>query len=638
MSTSPLLSIGASAMNAAYAQLMTASNNIANAATPGYSRQQVQLATADPQASSAGYFGRGVTVQTVQRATNLFLTQQAAGAGSAAAGDAARRDLLQQLEKVFGTGASGLGAAATKVFNAFSDLAAAPADLSGRQALLGKLQDFAALARSDSDGLAALQTGVTQGVRASVDSVNAMLGDVASLNHRIALAQSTGQPPNDLLDQRDALVAKIGQALEVHTISAPDGSMGLFTATGQTLVLGDSANALVARPDPFDARRIAVALNAAGTTTPLDARALGGGSIAGQLTFQNDDLGAARDLLGQLVASFAGVLNRQQSLGIDLAGQGGGALLRTAAPAALPASGNLAAGGQFVAQVGLRITDPAALQASEYLLANDPANPGRYTVTRLSDGKVSANLASGDTVDGFAIDVGVPLAAGDRFVLQPVGNAAGNLQLALTDPRGIAAASPLAAAASNANTGTAAIASLAIRSAPAGPYQSLTLQFTDAGGDWQLLDTGGSVVAGGTLVAGQPIAYDGFALTLTGAPAAGDEFTLAPTAFPASNNGNALAIDALASAPIVAGSTFTDAYAQVLSDVGARSASAAGAADASAGAAAAASAALSGEVGVNLDEEAARMIQYQQSYQAAAKVLQVAQTVLDTLIQMVASG
>src|SRR5574337_810592 len=638
MSTSPLLSIGASAMNAAYAQLMTASNNIANATTPGYSRQQVQLATADPQASSAGYFGRGVTVQTVQRATNLFLTQQAAGAGSAAAGDAARRDLLQQLEKVFGTGASGLGAAATKVFNAFSDLAAAPADLSARQALLGKLQDFAALARSDSDGLAALQTGVTQGVRASVDSVNAMLGDVASLNHRIALAQSTGQPPNDLLDQRDALVAKIGQALEVHTISAPDGSMGLFTATGQTLVLGDSANALVARPDPFDARRIGVALNAAGTTTPLDARSLGGGAIAGQLAFQNDDLAAARDRLGQLTASFAGMLNRQQSIGIDLAGQAGGALLRSGAPAALPAVGNLAVGGQYVAQVSLRVTDPAALQASEYLLSADPANAGRYQVTRLSDGQVTSNLAGGDSVDGFAIDVGVALGAGDRFLLQPVSNAAGGLQVALTDPRGIAAASPLTAAAANTNTGSAAVGSLAISSPPAGPAQSLTLQFTDAAGGWELLDAGGAVVSPGTLTPGQPIAYGGFALSPTGAPAAGDRCAIAPPAFPGSNNGNALAFDALASAPTVAGSTFTDAYAQTLADVGTRSASASSAADSSAGAAAAALAALSGQVGVNLDEEAARMIQYQQSYQAAAKVLQVAQTVLDTLIQMVASG
>jgi flagellar hook-associated protein 1 FlgK len=637
MSTSPLLSIGASAMNAAYAQLMTASNNIANASTPGYSRQSVQLANADPQSSGSGYFGRGVTVQTVQRATNHFLTQQAAATGAAAAGDAARRDLMQQLEKVFGTGASGLGAAATSVFNAFSDLAAAPADLSARQALLGKLQDFAALARSNSDALDALQAGVTQGVRASVDSLNQMLGEVAALNRRIALAQGTGQPPNDLLDQRDALVARIGQTLEVHTIGASDGSVGLFTATGQTLVLGGNANALAAQSDPFDPRRVAVALNAGGMTIPLDAQALGGGSIAGQLAFQNGDLAAARDRLGQLVASFAGMLNRQQALGIDLTGQAGGAILRSGAPTALPAAGNLAVGGQFVAQVGLRITDPTALQASDYLLTADLANPGRYQVTRLSDGQVTSNLASGDSVDGFAIDVGVALGAGDRFLLQPVGNAASGLQVALTDPRGIAAASPLTAAAASTNTGSAAVGSLAISSPPAGPAQSLTLQFTDAAGGWELLDAGGAVLSSGTLTPGQPIAYGGFALGLTGAPAAGDRFTIGPTAFAGSNNGNALAFDALASAPMVAGSSFTDAYAQTLADVGTRSASAGSAADSSAGAAAAASAALSGEVGVNLDEEAARMIQYQQSYQAAAKVLQVAQTVLDTLIQMVAS-
>jgi flagellar hook-associated protein 1 FlgK len=149
-----------------------------------------------------------------------------------------------------------------------------------------------------------------------------------------------------------------------------------------------------------------------------------------------------------------------------------------------------------------------------------------------------------------------------------------------------------------------------------------------------LLDAASAVKAIGTLTPGVPINYNGFALSLAGAPALNDRFAIVPTAFPASNNGNALAMDGLASQAFVAGSTVSDAYAQALSYLGSRSSGASAAADASAKVAAASSAALTGLVGVNLDEEAARLMQYQQSYQAAAKVLQTAQTVMDVLMQI----
>ena len=634
MSTSLLMSIGTRAMSAAYAQLMTSSHNIANANTPGYSRQLAQLAATEGQFTGSGYFGRGVTVQTVVRAANMFLTQQCATAGSAAAADSARSGLMQQLETVFGIGGAGLGAAATAVFNAWSDLAAAPSDLSARQSVLARTEEFAALARSNSDRLDALQSNVVQDLHNTVGDVNQMLADVAGLNHSIADAHGNGQAPNDLLDQRDALIAKISQALEVHTIAAPDGSLSLFTASGQNLVLGSKANALTVQVDAYDPARATVAIQIGSQTTPIDTSALGGGSLAGALTFQNEDLVAARSRLGQLVAGFGGMINRQQALGIDLTGRPGSPMFQFAPPAALPAASNASAGGHFVASVSLAIADPTALQASEYLLAVDPANAGRYTVTRLADGQVTSNVASGDTVDGFSITVGTPLAAGDRFLLQPVGGAASSVQMALSNPRALAAASPLTAAAASANGGSASIRALAITSAPSAPYQALSLNFTSAAGDWELRDAGGAVQASGTLIAGQPISYNGFSLTLTGAPMQGDRFDIAPTANPGSNNGNALAMDALAEAPIVGGGSFTDAYSQLLAEMGSRSAGAQAAAVTSSQVASAASAALTGEVGVNLDEEAARLMQYQQSYQAAAKVLQTAQTVLEALIQL----
>ena len=107
MSGSALMSIGKTALFANYAALQTASNNIANANTTGYSRQEAQFATAQGQFTGSGFFGKGVDVTTITRSYNALLTQQAVASNSIAAADSARNDRLTQLESVFATGTDG---------------------------------------------------------------------------------------------------------------------------------------------------------------------------------------------------------------------------------------------------------------------------------------------------------------------------------------------------------------------------------------------------------------------------------------------------------------------------------------------------------------------------------------------------
>ncbi len=635
MSSSMLMTIGTRAMFAAYAQLSSISNNIANANTPGYSRQQTMLATTEGQYTGSGFFGRGVTVQSVTRASNLFLTSQAAAARSDAAGSGVRSNMLQQLERVFGTGSAGIGHAATQLFNAFSDLAAAPADLSARQVVLARGEALASMTRSASDQIDMAQANVRNDVENSVREVNTLAQQVALLNKRIVDALGTGHTPNDLLDSRDRLVSQIGEKVGLSTIVAADGSMALFVAGGQNLVLGSHANQLVARADDYEPTRVALGISVAGQVTPLGSNAIGSGSLAGLLAFQNDDLVEARNRLGLLAAGLATAMNTQQSYGINLSGSSGAPMFSFGAPLVRPASSNAAAAGVFLAAVNLSITDPSLLKASEYLMQNDPANAGQYQLTRVSDGQVFSGLASGDVVDGFSINIGLPApAAQDRFLLRPSSGAASAMGMAISQPQAIAAGAPLTAVAAVSTSGTASVASLAIVAAPGAAYLPLTLKFIDASGGYELVDASSTVLAAGTWSAGSPIAYNGFELSLQGQPAMGDSFSIAPTAFPGASNGNALAFDAMASRLLIDGQSFTDAYAQLLSEVGVRVQGAMMAADTSSAVAARASQALSSEVGVNIDEEAAKLMQYQQAYQAAAKMLQTAQTVLDTLLQL----
>jgi flagellar hook-associated protein 1 FlgK len=664
MSVSSLLSIGARAMTANYAALQVTGNNVANSNTVGYSRQSAEFATSFSQQTASGFFGRGVDVATVTRAHSDFLTHEAATTASLAAADQTRSTQLQQLEKVFPTGEAGLGYAAQQVYNAFVDVSNKPQDASARQVALARVGDLAAQFRSASDQIDSLQAGVTQDLKTSVASINSLSARIADLNNRIANVKGTGHEPNDLLDQRDTAIGDLSQIAQVTTVAAADGTVSVFLGGSQRLVLGSESTPLATVVDPFDPSKVQIGISDGGKLRAFPDGFIAGGSIAGLLRVQNHDIPDARGLIGQLASAIAGSLNTQQALGLDLGqpSSAGAPLLALGAASVAPSSNNAMAAGVPVASyvngagvrvpsVSIAVVNSKELQPSDYELSADPALPaGSYRLTRLSDG-VAQTVSNGSVVDGFRIDVAAPApAARDRFLLQPVSNSTRSISRALDDPKGIAAASPVAATFAATNTGTAALGSLAAVSTTINPNLTATLTFTDnvGGYSYSLVDTTGALptVNGvGTFVAGQPIALNGFALNLTGVPKQADVISVAKTANPASDNGNANAMLALRDSGIVgqrsvagvvtqAGVNSTDAYAGALAAVGVSVQSASVAADQSASIASDAKTAVSEKSGVNLDEEAARLIQFQQSYQAAAKMLQVAQTVFDTLLQI----
>ena len=651
-------------MFANQAALQVIGNNIANANTVGYSRQSVELATAPSQYSGAGYFGKGVDVRTVSRQHNDFLAREAGLSRSQASADATRSTQLQELEKVFPLGETGIGHAANEFFNAFVDVANQPQDSAARQVVLARAEEMAARFRSAGGQLDALQDGVSHDLQATVAKVNALATRFADLNTQIAGAQGSGHAPNDLLDQRDQMLRELSEQMQISSVPASDGSLSLFIGGGQALVLGGKASPLVATADEYDPRKLQIGVRDGGAIRRLPDALVTGGAIGGLLRFQHDDLGIARNMLGQMAAAVSGAVNGQQALGLDQKqpAAAGGPIFAVGLPEVFASSANAkdASGaplasrvngqGLRVPSVGVTVQDAAQLEASDYELRNDPAGAaGVFQLTRLSDGVVRS-VASGDVVDGFRVDVSAPLpAAADRFLLRPVGHAAADIRRVLDDPRGIAAAASFTASTGTNNTGTASVASVQAVSASADRTLSASINFTSATGnyDWALRNASNTVVSSGSAawVAGQPIALNGWELQLSGIPKTGDTVSVAASAFPASNNGNAKALVALRDIDIVgrrsasgggllAGNTVTDAYANALTEVGVRVQSQRTGERISSSVAADAERARSSQSGVNLDEEAARLIQYQQAYQASAKILQVAQSTFDTLLQI----
>ena len=667
MSSSALMSIGTRAMFANYASMQTTGHNIANAQTPGYSRQTVELASSGGQSTGAGFFGKGVDVVTVKRASDDFLETQSQTASSMAAMDEARSSNLQQLETVFPPGDNGVGAAVGGFMNAFVDLANSPSDSSARQVILSDAAEVADRFSTAGTQLDRLQNGVTSDLRNSVAQVNQMAAQVAKLNGDISALRGNSSVPNDLMDQRDQLIKQIGNLVKVSTIAANDGSVGVFVAGGQRLVLGAEAQQLAVTPDPSNTSRSVISISDSGILHELPGDLLVGGAISGLLKYQNEDLVSARNQLGQMAASLSARVNQIQGFGID-AGSPPGAgnpVFAVGAPVATPNAHNARNGaGGFASSVSLTVTDATQLKASDYTMVADPANSGNYLITRESDGvkfsmapngsnwaftRLSDGAAMGGSMDGMQITINGTPGASDSFELQPVGRAAVSMTRVLDNPAGIAAASPMTAVMGVANKGTATVAGLAVVSTSNDPTLSAAINFTDANGGYSytLTDASGNVTSSGngTWTAGQPIALNGFELNLNGAPASGDTISVVKTAHPESNNGNALSMvglrdenfvgrDMQIDGSLLDGATATDAYASVLANVGVRVQSAKTSSTISAATSQQADAAVANKSGVNLDEEAGRLIQFQQGYQAAAKVLQVAQAIFDTLLQM----
>ncbi len=679
MGTGALMSLGVRAMAASYAQLQTTSNNIANVNTKGYSRQEVQLATSGGQFTGAGFFGRGVDVTSVTRAHDDFLTREAALSSSLAAADTARSDQLLRLEKVFGTGESGLGYATNQVFNAFADVASKPQDLSSRQVVLSRAGELAARFTTAGQQIDELQAGVTGDMQAAVSQVNDLTSRIAVLNQKIVDSRGTGQPPNDLLDQRDTAVQDLSKLVQVSTITADDGSVSVFMGAGQALVLGSTTTQLAAMRDAYDNSRVVLGISTPAGNRELPTSLLTGGSLAGLMRFQSSDITDARNLLGQMALAVGLQVNEQQSLGLDLNGNTGAAMFRFGAASGLPVlAANPASTNSGSAVISVTPQPPAVLtaagvssvQASDYRLTADGL--GGFQLARLKGGEIdpdfaAQSVANGDLVDGFKISISGAAAAGDTFLLRPAGSAARDMRLDMTNPKLIAAASPLSATLGSTNTGTGAVGVISYASTDVASYANLpvTLKFQTTATPGQFTytwtDSSGTTVPN-TWSSGQPIAYpgttptNGFSVQINGVPTAAnssaspavssDTFVFSANAYPSSDNRNANALLALRDNPFVGaiwnsgtlqqGANVTDAFAGIVASIGVRVQSAKSASDQSTSVAADAALALSSKSGVNLDEEAARLIQYQQTYQAAAKMLQVAQTVFDTLLQTAA--
>ncbi len=631
--SSGLFGIGLSGLNAAQAGLLTTGHNISNAATPGFNRQQVLQSNSTPQLSGAGYFGTGVDVDTVRRIYSQFLDQQVVSSQARSSELDSYYAQLRQLDNVLADPSMGLSPVLQTFFAAVQDVATHPANAASRQSLLSAASMLDSRFELIDNRFRELRAGVDADIQSTIGTVNTYASEIARLNQAIVLAKglSGGHPPNDLLDQRDRLVLDLNKLIRATTVPQDDGSLNVFIGNGQPLVAGVDTLRLVAVRDSQDSSRMTVGFQTPGGVTQLPESTLGGGSLGGLLAFRAQALDATQNALGRVAVVLAERFNAQHRLGQDLSGVLGGNFFSVAAPTVIAATGNTGN-----AMLSAAYADAGALTASDYRIAFDGAN---YTITRLSDSTQTVTGALPATLDGFTLTLASgAFAAGDSFVVRPTRDGAAGLSLLIGDPARIAAAAPIRTAQAATNTGTGSISGGSVNPPPpvdANLQQPVTINFTGPN-TFDVTGAGTGNPVGLAYVPGQDISFNGWTVQISGAPAAGDSFTVGPNTGGIADNRNALLLGALQTAMLVGNgsASLQSAYAALVGDVGRRTNELEVTSRAEATLLGQHTAARESFSGVNLDEEAANLVRYQQAYQAAGKVLQVAATMFETILEI----
>lgn len=630
-----LLNIGLTGLNAAQAGLATTSHNIANASTPGFSRQAIVQTTQQPQFSSAGYFGQGTRVETVKRIYSDFLTQQVLSADTRRSEFDTYAQQMSAIDNLLADPNVGLSPAIQDFFKAIQDTSANPANIPARQSMITTAESLISRFHSLDLRLNEIRNGVESEIEATVGEVNSYAQQIADVNQRIALTRLNGvdQAANDLLDQRDQLINELNQLVRVTTLPESDGSLSVFIGSGQPLVIGTHASQFEATPSTTDPQRLGVSLVApGGTRVAIPEGLLDGGKLGGLLAFRRDSLDSAQNQLGLVALGLAESFNAQHRLGQDLNGNLGGDFFAAPEPFVFPEGA-----------VTVDITSVASLTVSDYSLTNEGG--GNFTLTRLSDGQVLVNNAAlPASVDGLAITVGT-LAAGETAMIQPTRHAAGDIALAgalSRDPRLIAAAAPVLGAAAITNGGTGELSAITINTTTGLPLASpVTLTFDSATNTFLVNGATPATLSfnpatqsnGATFTLGTTV---DLSFTFTGTPMNGDSFTLDATTGGVSDNRNAVLLGNLQLAKTMLGGTasYQSTYSQLVSDVGNKTREVQVNRDAQASLLTQASTLRDSVSSVNLDEEAANLIRYQQAYQAAAKVMAIASNLFDEVLAL----
>lgn len=676
-----LISIGLSGLNASQTALSVTSNNISNAATTGYSRQSAVQAASMVQSMGVGYLGTGTTVSDIRRIYNGYMDSQLQTSTALQADASTYSTQVGATDKLLSDSGTGINSALTSFFTAMQSASSSPNDTSARQMLMTQAKGLSDRFNSISDQLNQQNQNINTQLTTLATQVNKLTSSIASLNQQIGAATGNGAP-NSLLDARNESVRQLNELVGV-TVQQRDGNYDVYLGTGQALVTGVSSNTLTAAPSAADKSQYGLSVNYQNQSTDVTS-VVAGGEIGGLLRYRSDVLNPALNELGRVAMVAADAVNAQLSQGLDANGEFGSSLFASlnndiAITQRSAASSNNSKGS---GNLDVSINEASKLTAYDYTVKF--SSKDEYSVMR-SDGTAMGSFSleakPAPVIDGFTLALnGNELANGDTFKVSPTRTGASNIRTTLTDPSKLAFAGPLVGTLGSGNVGTgviiqpsltdsvnlasdAAASELKTAIANSTPVKLVMGGASNGSQTYTVYNAKGDNIGTGSIVPGQDnkqtiavpmvdasgaaiTTADGaqktfkFDMTISGSPVSGDSFSVAFNADGKTDNRNATALLGLQTKATVGvangntGASLTNAYASLVSSVGAKASQAVVDTSATEAILSQAKTNRDSVSGVSLDEEAANLIKFQQYYTASSQIIKSAQEMFNTLLSV----
>ncbi len=683
MSSFNLLNLGNQALRSNQAALSTVGQNISNVNTPGYSRQVANFATLPDQT--------GVQVDSIDRITNKFLTQQLWSDLSSYNQTSTYADMSGELDNLLATKTTSVSNALDQYFSALQNVVDDPVSIPNRELFVAE-SDAVVKRFNDLDAHINRQSTTINGVLDDLASqINSLASNIAELNTNIRTATSSGNPANELKDQREELTNQLSELVGIKVIEQGE-QFSVFIGNGQPLVVGITASTMQSvQGDPDSAQNDLALIVSGNKVTVTDE--LSGGRVGGLLQYREEALNDARDELGRMAIGFAESMNTLHQAGMDLNNELGGDLFNDVNASAQQYSRISSKSDNqstlLKGSSGVEIKDISKLQASDYELTFDSDNS--ITLTRNSDGKqirinqlsevqplapatsfasITDGVAAVDQegefyldansktlsfqVDGMKVTLNTDsrLAKGDTFLIQPVRTGADDLSLKIQDGRKLALASPVRISPDSDNSGSATAAVtvtkaddlMAYGSTELTPPVDIVFNNPDAAVVGSVMTytvydmsnpSNPQPLSTSDYVAGESIELNGYDVVIDGLPKAGDRFSFTFNKDGVSDNRNALALSDLQQKDLLDGGSYQDLYGSLIERVGTRTSTSRITMEANKAVLDSTVTAKSSVSGVNLDEEAAKLVQFQQAYQASAQLIKTSQTLFDTLLSSI---
>ena len=645
-----LMQIGVSGLRTSQKQLDVASHNITNVNTPGYSRQVVEQKADDAQWNGNSYYGTGAYIDNVSRAYDQFAARELTLSTTQLEEANVKQQHLAMLDDFTSKSAVNSVNSMNDFYHSVRSLADNPSDLGSRQTVLEHANQAAVNLNNSHETLTNIRTDVNQQLSVSLDRVNALGQELAAVNTSLQ-QQSSSDGSNDLFDQQRTLINELAQYTQV-TVLADKGSLAntVIIGSGDTLVSGVSASQLKLVDGDPDIANKQIALINGNNSKPIKSDTIGG-SLGAMLTVRDDVIDKSLDQLGQMALGFASQMNDLQQQGVDLEGQQGQALFNDInSPNAMSQRALKPFGSS--SDISVKIDDINQLKIGDYQLVSDATSHtlidqqgNKTALTANAKGKFEAK------VDGLEITINKPptLMAGETetTIIQPLRRGAADISLALTDPRGLAGHRQLTAIAAESNLGSATITkATAVSDNAAGRYQ---LQLNAAGDqvtvtdlktntNIELADNKYSAEKGATIAFKTGATSSIPVMTLSAGAKANDSFEVElGTQNAQGGNGNFLAMQQVQHQKTMADgkSSVIDLFEGLATDIGMLKKNADKLSEVNQLDFDSASERVSNLSGVNLDEEAANLMKFQQSYMASSRIMSVAKETFDTLMRAV---